>query len=256
MNFTKVFLASATLLTGVGVNASAATLSAGNWLLFNFGSGTGISAWNQLTGKNPASSSIVLSDGTTPIGGMSVTLENWGGGASGGNNSFVWGGDVPTGSGFTKDNGWIFAMRSYAWDNENDGGSSEANRFDAGKMTFSGLSDGLAYTFYVYTQIHHSATGNQGGMMTVGGSTTQALPQQATDNAPLVFSGITTDGSGTIVLQMYDSLGNTTNVQNFNPLINAIAMEVTAIPEPSTYAMVGAGLMLGAAVITRRRKMK
>ncbi len=77
--------------------------------------------------------------------------------------------------------------------------------------------------------------------ITVNGTAISIDPNDST--AIYAFNGISVNGSDQIVIS-FDA-GSSTNVQHIN------AIELTAVPEPSSTALLGLG---GLALILRRRK--
>ena len=113
------------------------------------------------------------------------------------------------------------------------------------QFVFAGLDDSLTYNLSILSA-------NTGGDRNAHDWIANPGPDQVTisvdpnDTLVHTFSGLTTDGFGNLVLQSTttDSGGD---AQHLN------AMELTAIPEPATYAALAGLLALGLVVLRRRR---
>ncbi|GEM_PF-3107631 len=114
------------------------------------------------------------------------------------------------------------------------------------QYTFTGLDDSLTYNFSFQSWTSTTARNATDWRINPGLASESTLTIDPNDSPSVyTFSNVATDGSGNIILRSLNTSGGANNGH-----INA--MEITAIPEPSTFALFGlAGL---AAVFVARRR--
>ncbi len=105
-------------------------------------------------------------------------------------------------------------------------------------LTFANLDNSLTYNLEIMSLVPTARNAND---ITVNGTTISIDPNDST--AIYAFNGISVNGSDEIVIS-FDA-GSSANVQHIN------AIELTAVPEPSSTALLGLG---GLALILRRRR--
>jgi hypothetical protein len=114
-----------------------------------------------------------------------------------------------------------------------------------GNVTLTGLAVGQAYNLYVYTASDENAAPGRTGTFSVGANSQNYTWDGVTSTlvngvSYLEFAGVTSVG-GTLVIDF----GNATAETDFNGL------QLVAVPEPGTLALLGMGLPL---FFIRRRK--
>jgi len=108
-------------------------------------------------------------------------------------------------------------------------------------LTFSGLNDSLTYDLNI-GQAWNINTANTNSTYAVDGQSATNAHDSTTGGAYLDFTGLSTDGSGNLVITVTASGGTDAAVS---------ALVLTTVPEPSSAALLGLG---GLALILRRRK--
>ena len=116
-------------------------------------------------------------------------------------------------------------------------------------FVFSGLTLGASYNVYIYSAFNNTSRASSWSLN--GGSALQVGPQTVTSSLSnpdnyIVLSGVV-DGSGLLTLRA-DPISGELDVNGFQ------LQQVSAIPEPATYAAFAGGLMLGLAAWKRRRQ--
>ncbi|MCC5805879.1 MAG: PEP-CTERM sorting domain-containing protein [Opitutales bacterium] len=112
------------------------------------------------------------------------------------------------------------------------------------RFVFSGLDDSLTYNLSVLSA--NTAGRNAHDWIANPGPDQVTISVDPDDTLVHTFSDLLTDGSGNLVLENTTS-GAGVDAQHLN------AMELTAIPEPATYAALAGLLALGLVVLRRRR---
>jgi len=179
---------------------------------------TGNNFWNSVTSTS-GGSGFLASDGTTSTG-ISISVSGTSGLGTGGHPAFA-----------------DLLLYDYLYVN----GTTPAT------FTISGLTPGLAYSFYFYDQAGGSGASNRGATFVLNGSS-----QTMTGN----LSGSFVNGTNYLVFN--DTPGGTSLSGSFvhNPgsgeaEFNGLQI-VAAVPEPSAYAAIGGVVALAGAVIFRR----
>jgi hypothetical protein len=111
------------------------------------------------------------------------------------------------------------------------------------QFVFSGLDDSLTYNLSVLSA--NTAGRAEQAWIANPGINQVSLLVDPDDGMVHTFANLSTNGSGVIILQS-TAAGSGTNAQHLN------AMELTAIPEPSTYAAI-LGLLAAGVIFLRRR---
>ncbi|MCD8483494.1 MAG: PEP-CTERM sorting domain-containing protein [Verrucomicrobia bacterium] len=121
-------------------------------------------------------------------------------------------------------------------------------------MTLTGLNPSWTYDIELVSA--RGATGNRVATITVGGLTTSedvsssgfnSLNDGWNNGSILRWSGVSPDVNGAIGISFTAAGSNSLFIN---------AMQVTAIPEPSTYAALFGLLSLGCVLVIRRRKLR
>lgn len=213
------------LLLASSVNA--ATMIVGTEIGIDFGTGGGSATnWNPLT--NPGNDLLTVTDtsGIT-VDGVSFTSAIT---PSGGSTTFA----TEVSSAYT---GIPNAAQLDSWVDTNTG------QF---VFTFSGLDDSMTYNLTIggYSTGGTAAQQeNRNSGWTVDGQSA-GTDAESIAGSYVSFTGLETDGSSNLVISSYDFNGNAVNIVS--------ALQLTAIPESSSYALIGGMLALTAVMIRRR----
>lgn len=220
------------------ITPAEADIIGGDVIKLNFQStlGTSLSDWNQLSGNGNIGDGSVIrhGDGAT-VSGVTIALTN----ADGNNtdaNTDNWGG-------FGSDPYYVADARDLV--------------FGTGNLTvtFGGLDDALNYNIRVYSLINNdSFTADLNISVTDGGGTISrtglgrnALFAAVPLSDDLIFSSVSTDGSGNIVVTQ-------SSLQNHSWEAVVLEANPAAVPEPSSLAlMIATG---SGAFFWRRRKSR
>lgn len=223
---TYTLLAAATLAAG---SANAAIL-AGQTIGLDFGDVAPTNNFNGISSTGTSGDLVILADGSTTTGvTINVTTNN--------GNSFFNGdtGDSLTGLSSDYD-----VSNVTDWMGDIGGGARSIT------LTFSGLDSNLSYNLEGVIGGFSGNTATDGTAMTIGGTALSFAPDTASSDPRIVnFSGVTVDSGtsttdGTLTITIDDATV---------PVISALT--ITAVPEPSSTALLGLG---GLALIMRRRK--
>ncbi|MGE9269230.1 MAG: PEP-CTERM sorting domain-containing protein [Verrucomicrobiales bacterium] len=219
-------------LSALSANAA---IVAGDVIGFDFGN-NGVSSttanWNELTDAPNNTVATVndpmrLSDGA-PVTGVTFTFD-FTVGNSGSNNGAQTGASIGFPDNVQNDN--FFENNAEQWE-----------------LKFTGLDPSLTYILTVgsYWPVGSSATQdeNRNTGWQVGATQLVALATDA-DDSYVTFTGITPTGTGgdEIVLTTWD--------YNSNPVSTISALTLTAVPEPSSTALLGLGAL---GLLARRRR--
>ncbi|MCD8483097.1 MAG: PEP-CTERM sorting domain-containing protein [Verrucomicrobia bacterium] len=112
------------------------------------------------------------------------------------------------------------------------------------EFIFSGLDDNLTYNLSILSANTAGRT-DQVWIANPGPGQT-SISVDPDDGLVHTFFNLSTNGAGTIILQS-SAAGSGTDAQHLN------AMELTAIPEPSTYAAIMGLVVIGVMFLRRRR---
>lgn len=118
-------------------------------------------------------------------------------------------------------------------------------------ITLSGFTPGVSYSFTIFAS--RTATDNRTGQYTFTGSTagTGFLNAASNTSNTLTIANIAPTAEGTIVFTMTGNIAENTNANKL-AYLNVMQISYSAIPEPSTFALlVGVGA-LGLVLIRRR----
>lgn len=238
-------------------------------------SGGSIAIENNLSVQAESGTTILNSNGNTYNGGTQVTggkllIDNSSGSGTGTGNVAVSAGGVLGGTGIIKPTGanGVTVSGAIAPGNTGsvgkltiDGGSTTAAQllsFAPGATLQFTLGTGLSSSNL--TILNSAAGGLQFNNTTIdlfdltGGNLASGTYSLITANNANVFSGLITDGSGDITGGL--SLGNTLPGETASLSLSGATIDLTlsaaAVPEPSTWALIGFGLLL----LTQRRKTR
>lgn len=124
-------------------------------------------------------------------------------------------------------------------------------------FTLSGLSSGYTYKFTIFAS-RADATDVRSGNYTLTGASSQTLTLNASSNSSNVVSTsfLSPKANGTIDFSMIMDAATNTNGSGF-AYINGMEIEVLAVPEPATWAMLfgGAGMLVFGQRIRRRNRL-
>ncbi|GHB96466.1 PEP-CTERM sorting domain-containing protein [Cerasicoccus arenae] len=122
-----------------------------------------------------------------------------------------------------------------------------------GTLTMTGLDSGYAYTFTFYGSRSSVSdrvakyTVNPGGTQPVS---TAFLDTGGNDSMTATITGVMLDSGDTeMTVSMTEDVTNTSHLT----YLNVLQIDIVAVPEPRTWAMLVGGLALGVAVLRRRR---
>lgn len=216
------------LFAGIAASANAAIVQ-GDVVGIDFGNDDGTTTnWNNLgvINTNIASGSLVNTSGSVITGvGFSTS------GATGENNAAE----------YSSSYSFIPATAQGDWWFENvDGGGFT--------FTFTGLEDSLTYDIVIGAYNAEANTSpaleNSRTEWSVNGGTAQTTIAASLTGSYLTFSGVSSSG-GILTIASADDSGNAVGAVS--------ALHLTAIPEPSSYALIGGLLALTSMMIRRRR---
>jgi len=243
--------ATLTTLAAAGLivaGTSQAAISVGDVLVYDFGKfdqQTTGQNWNNVTmastdfsGTNnaiiPVTDSVRLSDGAATGVGMTITGDADGGGN--GNDFGIGGADVT-----------VPVTPDLAFTHSGDIPDSAINDLafmstnfspDFNKIVISDLDDSLTYDIEILARVNATRQAND---WSTDGQTVSIDPTNSTTIHQ--FLDVSTDGSGTITILV--DVGTSSDVTHIN------ALEIVAIPEPASLALMGLGGLL---IVGRRRK--
>ncbi|MGJ8639186.1 MAG: PEP-CTERM sorting domain-containing protein [Opitutaceae bacterium] len=223
----RTLLLNSLLLAGIAGSASAVIVD-GDIIGIDFGNDDGTTTnWNNL---GPINSNITIGNVARTSGGTISGVSFTSSGADGENS----------GAEFSSSFSSIPVSAQGDWWFENTGGSGFT-------FTFSGLEDTLTYDLVIGAYNAEAtvspALENSRTEWTAGG-TTQTTVAASLSESYVTFSGLTSSG-GVLTITSADDSGNAVGAVS--------ALTLTAVPEPSSYALIG-GLLALTSVMVRRRK--
>lgn len=225
INKSKRIAGSLLILGALAIPAHAASLVIGTEIGVDFGPTAPTNDFNEATGNVGSISSGSLIDTSNVV--LSGVGFSW---SSGGNSNDA---NSPSGEPavFNDSNttDWLITVN-----NTNNGLIT---------LTFDGLFNGAA-TYDLLIGAGHSNTNPDTTWTADGKSATTVSTSGAT--AYVTLTGLTTDGSGNLVITAAGA-GGRADIS----VVSALTLTVTAVPEPSSTALLGLG---GLALILRRRR--
>lgn len=243
---------SITILPLAFVTAASALFVADDIIGIDFGAdndGDGSNTWNKISvGGNATTAG--LNDAGTVVLGDDETLFTTGGGNSGitftfenSSGQIAW--DFSGGA--DGDGGLIDTAGSGVWGDgviSNDAAArTVAALTDTFQFTFAGLDDDLTYDL---TGGWDSNNANFEAIWTADGQSFTTAPAGSANAGFGTIAGLETDGSGNLVITVTGSNANAA------AHITVAALTLTAVPEPSAFALLAGCLALGAVMFRRR----